>query len=98
MSIIFRFTERGDGGAVGPTRSGRSAIDREKSCLRLTFIAPALRLKIVAKFLPLAGLHLRHGYQAGALGRYWPVIVAKTEPATSWTQTALRGVRVGLGG
>jgi hypothetical protein len=42
MSIIFRFTERGDGGALGPTRPGPSAIDREKSCFRLKFIMPGV--------------------------------------------------------
>jgi len=39
MSIIFRFTERGDGGASGPTISGPSAIDRENQRLRLTGVA-----------------------------------------------------------
>ena len=53
---------------------------------------------MVAKFLPLAGLHLRHGYQAGSLGRYWSVIVAQTKTATSWTQTASQGARVDLTG
>jgi hypothetical protein len=42
ISIIFRFTERGDGGALGPTRSGPSVIDREKSCFRLKFIMPGV--------------------------------------------------------
>jgi len=40
MSIIFRFTERGDGGAFGPTRSEPPSIDREKRCFRLKFITP----------------------------------------------------------
>jgi hypothetical protein len=67
MSIIFRFTERGDGGALGPTRPEPSSIDREKSCFRLNSSCPVLRLKIVANILPLAGLHLRHGYQPSGL-------------------------------
>jgi hypothetical protein len=67
MSIIFRFTERGDGGALGPTRSEPSSIDREKRCFRLKFITPSVMTLIVANILPLAGLHLRHGYQPKGL-------------------------------
>jgi hypothetical protein len=37
ISIIFRFTERGDGGASGPTKSGPSAIGRENQRFRLKF-------------------------------------------------------------
>jgi hypothetical protein len=68
MSIIFRFTERGDGGAFGPTRPEPSSIDREKRCFRLNSSRPALRLMIAANILPLAGLHLRHGYQPKDFG------------------------------
>jgi hypothetical protein len=76
MSIIFRFTERGDGGALGPTRSEPFSIDRENQRFRLKFIMPAVTSLIGANILPFAGLHLRHGYQAGALDHFWPVIVA----------------------
>jgi len=41
-SIIFRFTERGDGGASGPTVSGPSVIDRENQRLRLKGVAWSL--------------------------------------------------------
>jgi hypothetical protein len=51
MSIIFRFTERGDGGALGPTRSEPFSIDREKRCFRLKLITPSVTSLIVANIL-----------------------------------------------
>src|SRR4051794_11694240 len=98
MSIIFRFTERGDGGALGPTRPEPSSIEREKSCFRLKFIAPQRRASDRSKYPAIGGITSASWLPARALGYLWLVIVAQTKPATSWTQTALRGVRVGLGG
>jgi hypothetical protein len=55
MSIIFRFTERGDGGAIGPTRPEPSSIDRENQRFKLKFIMPAVTSLIVANIPPFAG-------------------------------------------
>jgi hypothetical protein len=40
MNIIFRFAERGDGGAGGPTRSGSPDIDLVNNRLRSNFNLP----------------------------------------------------------
>jgi hypothetical protein len=40
MNIIFRFAERGDGGAEGPTRSGPSVIDLANNRFRSNFVWP----------------------------------------------------------
>jgi len=39
ISIILRFTERGDGGATGPIISGPRSLDRENQRLRLNGVA-----------------------------------------------------------
>jgi len=39
-SIIFRFAERGDGAAGGPTKSGSPLVDLANICLTFKLISP----------------------------------------------------------
>src|SRR5471032_1504749 len=93
MSIIFRFAERGDGGAIASTRSG-PAIDRENNRFRLKFIPPNGYIVFCSNFPAIRGITSASWLPAGALDRLCLPIVARTPAATSWTQTAPSGVRV----
>src|SRR6185436_4921754 len=95
MSISLRFTDRGDGGAIGPTGPELSSIDREKSCFRLKFIMPGVYMFDCSKYPAIGGMTsaswLPTGLGAG-LARY----CGEMQGATSWTRIALPGVRIKL--
>src|SRR5450432_2482720 len=86
-NIIFRFAERGDGGAAGAsTRSRPPVIDLANNRLRGNFILPIRLDGYCSKFLASAGLHRRHGYRR-APGGPCHLIMA-------WIQRVSVGVRV----
>jgi hypothetical protein len=64
MNIIFRFAERGDGGASGPTRSGPSVIDLANNRFRFNFVWPIWLDQHHSKFPARAEFHPGHGYPA----------------------------------
>jgi 4a-hydroxytetrahydrobiopterin dehydratase len=72
--MAFRFAERGDGGAVGPTASGPPVIDLVNSRLTFKFIGPTRLDRHCSKIPVGPALHLRHGYRG--LGRLCRLIVA----------------------